>query len=418
MGEQTTDFDIILVGGGMTGATLALALAQAGFRLAVIDEAPLETRLALVFDGRASAIAFANFRQWRALGVGEALAAQAQVMTDILITDGPNPGAARTAPLPVFLHFDADEIADRTDGDPLGWMVENRHIRAVLNAALAETDATLISPATLADVTPAKTFTTITLGDSRRLTARLVIGADGKASRVRKVAGIGVRGWAYPQAGVVATLQLDTPHNGVAHQYFLPGGPLAILPLTENRASLVWSEDKGRAEALAAAAPEAFEAHLARRFGDMLGRPRLIGPRYAYPLRLQIAESLVGARTALVGDAGHVIHPIAGQGLNLGLKDTAALAQVLIEAARLGEDFGSDLVLERYANWRRFDGASLALTTDLLMRVFSSDAPPLRVARDLGLAVVNRLPAFRRVFMQEAGGAMGDLPKLLKGERL
>jgi 2-octaprenyl-6-methoxyphenol hydroxylase len=390
-------------------------------RIAIVDVSAPETRVAPTFDGRTSAVAFANFRQWRALGLGEGLSAQAQPISEILITDGPTPGAARGAPLPAFLHFDVEEIAAETLGEPLGWVLENRHIRAALNAALADTDAVTI----LGDVRcvkPDAAGATLALGDGRTLRAALVVGADGRASRVRTASGVGVQGWTYGQAGVSTTLALARPHGGVAHQHFLPGGPLAILPLVgdataPDRASLVWTERTDRAEALVAASPQAFEAHLARRFGEMLGAPRLIGPRVAYPLRLQVADAITGDRVALIGDAAHVIHPIAGQGLNLGLKDVGALTEVLIAAARIGEDIGSSIVLDRYARWRRFDGAGLAMATDLLTRLFSNDAPPVRLARDLGLAAVNRMPALRGLFMREAGGGLGDLPPLLRGER-
>jgi 2-octaprenyl-6-methoxyphenol hydroxylase len=421
MDHAANDFDVVIAGGGMAGATLALALAQARLRVAVVDRTASETRVAPTFDGRTSAVAFANFRQWRALGVGDTLSEQAQPITEILITDGPAPGASRGAPLPAFLHFDVEEVAAETGGEPLGWVLENRHIRAALNSALSGADvATVVGAVDAVSVDPAGA--TVTLTGGRALRTAVVVGADGRTSRVRTAAGIGVQGWAYRQAGVVATLALERPHNGVAHQHFLPGGPLAILPLVgdasaEHRASLVLTELTPRADALIAASPDAFEAHLARRFGDMLGRPRLIGPRMAYPLRLQVADRLTGPRTALIGDAAHVIHPIAGQGLNLGLKDVGALAQVLIDAARIGEDIGSELVLDRYARWRRFDGAGLAMATDLLTRLFSNDLAPLRLARDLGLAAVNHMPALRRLFMQEAGAGLGDLPQLLLGER-
>jgi len=421
MEQAVNDFDVVIAGGGMAGATLALALAQAHLRVAVIDASAPETRVAPNFDGRTSAVAFANFRQWRALGVSDTLSAQAQPITEILITDGPAPGASRGAPPPAFLHFDVDEIEARTGGEPLGWVLENRHIRAALNSALAETEvATLVGVLDTVSFDAARA--TVGLKDGRTLRAAVAIGADGRESRVRAGAGIGVQGWAYGQAGVVATLALERPHGGVAHQHFLPGGPLAILPLVgdssaEHRASLVLTERTDRAEALIAASPDAFEAHLARRFGEMLGRPRLIGPRMTYPLRLQVADRMTGPRTALIGDAAHVIHPIAGQGLNLGLKDVGALAEILIAAARVGEDIGSDMVLDRYARWRRFDGAGLAMATDLLTRLFSNDAPPLRIARDLGLAAVNRIPTLRRLFMREAGAGLGDLPQLLQGQR-
>jgi 2-octaprenyl-6-methoxyphenol hydroxylase len=421
MDQATEDVDVVIAGGGMAGLTLALALAQAGLDVAVVEATPQETRIARPFDGRTSAIAFANFRQWRALGLGEALGPLAQPITEILITDGPDPSARRGPPLPAFLHFDVDEVATETGGDPLGWVLENRHIRAALGEAMAASRAVMIT-GVVKSISPGAGRMTTTLEDGRTLSAAVVVAADGRASRVRTAAGIGVQGWSYPQSGVSTTLALERPHNGVAHQHFLPGGPLAILPLigdasADYRASLVWTEGAERADALIAASPEAFEAHLARRFGDMLGRPRLIGPRVAYPLRLQVADAMIGDRTALIGDAGHVIHPIAGQGLNLGLKDVAALAEVLITAARLGEDIGSAMVLDRYARWRRFDGAGLAMATDLLTRLFSNDIAPVRLARAVGLAAVNRTPALRRLFMREAGAGLGDLPQLLRGER-
>jgi 2-octaprenyl-6-methoxyphenol hydroxylase len=421
MDQMANDFDVVIAGGGMAGATLALALAQAGLRVAVVDASAPDVRAAPAFDGRTSAVAFANFRQWRALGLGEALSDQAQPITDILITDGPAPGAGRAAPWPAYLHFDVEEVAPETGGEPLGWVLENRHIRAALNTALAATDTATLVGAVDA-VSPDPAGATVMLKDGRRLRAAMVVGADGRASVVRAASGIGVKGWAYSQAGISTTLALERPHGGVAHQHFLPSGPLAILPLVgdasaEHRASLVWTERTERAKALIAASPQAFEAHLARRFGDMLGRPRLIGPRMAYPLRLQVADRITGPRTALIGDAAHVIHPIAGQGLNLGLKDVGALTQVIIDAARIGEDIGSEMVLDRYARWRRFDSAGLALATDLLTRLFSNDLAPLRIARDLGLASVNRMPALRRLFMREAGAGLGDLPQLLQGER-
>jgi 2-octaprenyl-6-methoxyphenol hydroxylase len=235
---------------------------------------------------------------------------------------------------------------------------------------------------------------------------------------VREAAGIGVVGWSYGQTGVVATVRHARPHGGVAHEYFLPGGPFAILPLTDNRASLVWTEPDRRAQALGGASDAAFAAHLRRRFGDFLGDVSVEGPRFAYPLELQLAERWAAPRIALLGDSAHGIHPIAGQGLNLGLKDAAALAETVVEAARLGEDTGSLAVLERYARWRRFDTVALAAATDAFTRLFSNDNPLLRAARGIGMGVVNRIGPARRFFMAEAGGAVGDLPRLLRGEAL
>jgi 2-octaprenyl-6-methoxyphenol hydroxylase len=235
---------------------------------------------------------------------------------------------------------------------------------------------------------------------------------------IREAAGIGALGWPYRQAGVVATVKLERPHNGVAHEYFLPSGPFAILPLTDDRASLVWTESERRAAALRSARPEVFHAHLQRRVGDHIGGAKVEGEVFSYPLALQLAQRLTGPRVALLGDAAHGVHPIAGQGLNLGLKGAAALAEVIVDAIRLGEDIGSEVVLERYAAWRRFDTATLSAGMDAFVRLFSNDITPMRLARGLGMAAVNRIGPARRFFMQEAGGAVGQLPRLLRGEAL
>jgi 2-octaprenyl-6-methoxyphenol hydroxylase len=279
-------------------------------------------------------------------------------------------------------------------------------------------DIALMAPARVAAVEALPATTRVSLEDGRILTAPLVVGAEGRGSIVRRAAGIGTIGWDYPQKGVVATVRLGRPHNGVAYEHFLPAGPFAILPLTDDRASLVWTERTGNADALRDARPEVFRSLLQRRFGEFVGRVEVEGPTFVYPLALQLAERLTATRTALVGDAAHGIHPIAGQGLNLGLKDAAALAQVLVDAARLGEDLGSEAVLKRYAAWRRFDNVTLAAATDLFNRLFSNDHPALRLARGAGMAVVNRIGPARRFFMQEAGGAVGELPRLLRGEAL
>jgi 2-octaprenyl-6-methoxyphenol hydroxylase len=258
----------------------------------------------------------------------------------------------------------------------------------------------------------------VALADGRILSAPLVVGAEGRGSVVRREAGIGVMGWDYPQKGVVATVALERPHAGVAYEHFLPSGPFAILPLTGQRASLVWTERNAAADALRAASPEAFGSLLQRRFGDFVGRVSALGPTFVYPLALQLAEQLTAERCALVGDAAHGIHPIAGQGLNLGLKDAAALAEIVVDAIRRGEDPGAASVLARYAAWRRFDNAALAAATDVFNRLFSNDHAAIRAVRGAGVALVNRIGPARRFFMREAGGAVGDLPRLLKGEAL
>jgi 2-octaprenyl-6-methoxyphenol hydroxylase len=414
--SDATEADVIIAGAGIAGATLGLALAKVGLRPILVDPQPFEAQLAPTFDGRASAIAFSSFRQWRALGLGDALWPHAQRIEQILVTDGRVPGAASAAPLPAFLRFEAAEIADRSEGEPLGYMLENRVIRAALAEAVDRAGLAVLAPARVARVEFGAAAADVTLADGRRLTAPLVVGAEGRGSVAREAAGIEVAGWSYGQSGVVATVGLERDHGGVAHEYFLPSGPFAILPLTGRRASLVWTESVRRGEALRSARDEVFHAHLRRRFGDFLGHIEAQGPRFVYPLSLQLAARITAPRLALVGDAAHAIHPLAGQGLNLGLKDAAALTQVLAEASRLGEDIGSEAVLERFARWRRLDNLAVSLACDGFNRLFSNDNPVLRLGRGVGLGLVNRLGPARRFFMQEAGGAVGDLPRLLRGD--
>lgn len=415
---MTQDADVIIAGAGIAGATLALSLARAGLKPILIDPVVFDAQLSPTFDGRASAIAYAAYRQWRALGLADALDPHAQRIEQILVTDATTPGAASGGFLPFFLRFDSAEIADRSDGEPLGYLLENRHIRAALAAAVQAAGIEVLAPARVATATFGDRVAEVTLADGRTLHAPLAVGAEGRGSVIRSEAGIGAIGWDYPQTGVVATVRMDRPHEGVAHEYFLPGGPFAILPLTENRASLVWTESTARGAALKAARPEIFQAHLERRFGEFLGGLAVEGPIFTYPLSLQLAERFTAPRVALLGDAAHGVHPIAGQGLNLGLKGAAALAEVLVDALRLGEDIGSEVVLERYAAWRRFDTVTLSAGMDAFVRLFSNDHPLLRLVRGVGMAAVNRVAPARRFFMHEAGGAVGDLPRLLKGEAL
>ncbi|MEO8115106.1 MAG: UbiH/UbiF/VisC/COQ6 family ubiquinone biosynthesis hydroxylase [Phenylobacterium sp.] len=412
------DADVIIAGAGIAGATLALALAQGGLRPVLIDPVVFDAQVEPSFDGRASAIAYAAFRQWRALGVAEALLPHVQRIEQILVTDGRAPGASAGGPTPFYLRFDAAEIADRSDGEPLGYMLENRHIRAALAQAVRAAGIEVLAPARVAEARFEARAAVVTLEDGRELRAPLAVGAEGRGSVIRTEAGIGAVGWDYPQVGVVATVRLARGHGGVAHEFFLPGGPFAILPLTGDRASLVWTESPRRAAALKAARPEIFHAHLQRRFGEVMGEAVLDGAVFTYPLGLQMAERLAASRVALLGDAAHAVHPIAGQGLNLGLKGAAALAETIVEASRLGEDFGSEAVLERYAAWRRFDTVTLTAGMDAFVRLFSNDNPLLRLVRGVGMAAVNRVGPARRFFMQEAGGAVGDLPRLLRGEAL
>jgi len=415
--QSSTPPDVIIAGAGMSGATLALALAHGGLRPVLVDPQPFAAQLSPTFDGRASAIAFSSFRAWDAIGVGDALRPHAQRIEQILVTDGRAPGPSTSGVTPFLLRFDSSEIADRVQSEPLGYMLENRRIRAALAEAIQAAGIEVLAPASVTTVELGGQARVL-LADGRELTAPLVVGAEGRNSPVRQASGINAIGWSYPQSGVVATVKLERPHGGVAHEYFLPSGPFAILPLTEDRVSLVWTEKTVAGEALRHARPEVFLSLLRRRFGPFLGDLEVVGPTFVYPLALQLAERLSATRVALLGDAAHGIHPIAGQGLNLGLKDAAALAEVLVDAARLGEDIGAESVLRRYARWRRFDNVMLAAATDVFTRLFSNDDPVLRLARGAGMAVVNRIGPARRFFMQEAGGAVGELPRLFKGEAL
>lgn len=414
------DCDVFIAGGGMAGLTLALALDQAGLDVVVADAQAPSTTLAPHFDGRAFAIAFASFRMWKALGLGPDLEPVAQPIEEIMVTDGrPLDGVRKGGPSLLHLHFDREEISPGPDGEPLGYMLENRYIRLALDKAIRERSGVrVIAPMGVARTAVDATGASIELTDGRTLRAPLLIGCDGRGSLVRRQAGIRTVGWPYPVTAIVCTVAHEKPHGGVAHEFFLPEGPFAILPLVGNRANVVWMEKHAVSRTLLAMPEAEFLAELKRRFGDFLGDVRLEGPRFGYPLSLQLAERMIGPRIALAGDSAHGVHPIAGQGLNMGLKDVAALAEVLADAAALGLDLGDPHVLERYQRWRRIDNVAMGLATDFFDRLFSNDIAPLRLARGLGLALVNRIGPARRFFMTYAGGAAGSLPKLLRGEAL
>jgi 2-octaprenyl-6-methoxyphenol hydroxylase len=402
------DSDVLIVGGGLAGLPLALALAQGGLSVTVVDVLDPATATDAGFDGRVSAIALASCRMFEQLGVTRYLTGQMQPINDILVSDG----RVRDGASPFFLHFDHKEIGN----EPLGHLIENRHIRIALQKATEEQPLIrLIAPQSVTRVEYGAQAVA-TLGNGERVSARLCFAADGRGSPTRQAAGIKTVGWDYGQMGIVSTVEHELPHEGVAQEYFLPGGPFAILPMVGNRSSLVWTEKTADAKAILSLDNDAFAEEMRARFGDYLGECRPVGPRWSYPLTLQLARDYVRPRLALVGDAAHGIHPIAGQGLNLGLRDVAAAAEVVVDAARLGLDIGALDVLERYQSWRRFDSVALSLVTDGLNRLFSNDIAPIRLARDLGLGAVAQMGPLRRFFMRHAAGMVGDLPRLLRGE--
>lgn len=404
------DADVLIAGGGLNGPALALALAQAGLRVVVIDARPSNTRAEAGFDGRAYALAIASKRLLQAVGVWQAVADRVQPILKIKASDG----HAGQGPAPFFLTFDAAEIEE----GPMGFMLEDRFLYAAfLEAMAAAPEVTLLSGETVVAQEPGPAGVSVTLASGRVLTGRVLVGCDGRGSGVAARAGIRRQGWGYGQTALVTAIRHERDHEGCAQQFFMPSGPLAILPLPGgHHSSIVWSEADSRAAEIQALDDGAYLAALRPRFGDYLGEIALAGVRFTYPLSLSLAEHFIAPRVALVGDAAHGVHPVAGQGLNLGLRDVGALAEVLAGAARRGEDIGSPVTLEEYQRWRRFDSTALALGMDAVNRLFSNDNPLLRLGRDLGLGLVNALPGLRRRFIRQAAGLEGELPRLLQGK--
>jgi 2-octaprenyl-6-methoxyphenol hydroxylase len=401
-GPEPIRADAVIVGGGLVGGTLACALGAAGMRVAVVDNAEPAEVLEAGFDGRASAIALTSRRLLEGIGLWDGMKDDAAPMLDIRVSEG------RSG---FFLHYDHHDIGD----EPFGHMVENREFRKALFHRMREIDGiVLLAPARVSGLDRSAAEVEARLTDGTRIRAPLVVAAEGRASPTREAAGIRVTRWSYRQTGIVCTVAHEKPHDFIAHEHFLPAGPFAILPLLGDRSSIVWTERADRAPAIMALGDAAFTAELGRRFGDFLGRVEVIGPRWSYPLSLQFAETAVALRLVLVGDALHGMHPIAGQGLNMGLRDVAALVDVLAEARSLGLDIGAADVLDRYQRWRRFDNVLMLAMTDGLNRLFSNDIGPLRLARDIGLAGVNLIPPLKKLFMQHAMGVVGDLPTLMR----
>jgi 2-octaprenyl-6-methoxyphenol hydroxylase len=403
--------DVLIGGAGFAGLALAIALRQGlgpSFLVTVAD--PALTGAAK--DGRASAIVAAARRLFETIGVWQKV--EAQPILDMVVTDSRLSDVVR----PVFLTFEGDV----GPGEPFAHMIENAALLAAL-VEKAKDEEVALRTAAVADFAFTNDRVGVRLSDGDTLAARLLIAADGARSAIRERAGIASHGFSYGQSAIVATVAHERDHRGRAEEHFLPAGPFAILPLKRDpsvghRSSIVWTEQAHEAARIVALPDAEFHAELERRFGLHLGEIRVVGPRRVHPLGLSVARTFIADRLALVGDAAHVIHPIAGQGLNMGLKDVAALAEVIVDAARLGLDPGSLAVLERYQRWRRFDTVAMGIATDGLNRLFSNQSDVLRLVRDLGLGVVDRLPALKHLFIREAAGLVGEVPKLLRGEAL
>jgi 2-octaprenyl-6-methoxyphenol hydroxylase len=400
------EWDVVVIGGGMVGLSFAAALGGAGVAIVVIEPDLATAAVVADFDGRATAIATGSRAVLESSGAWQGMACDAEAILDIRVSDGASP---------LFLHYDHREL----DGGPLGHMVENRIIRCALIERLgALDDAVLMDGRRVTALERDGAAVQVSLDDGTRLRARLAVAADGRNSPTRRNAGITVTEWRYPQTGIVCTVAHERPHDGIAQEHFLPAGPFAILPLTGNRSSIVWTEHAALAPRIMALEADGFAEELGLRFGDYLGALEVTGPRFSYPLGLLHAHGYIKPRLALIGDAAHAIHPIAGQGLNIALRDVAVLAEIVVDALRLGLDPGALVSLERYQRRRRFDNSMMLAVTDGLNRLFSNDLAPLRLARDIGLAAVNNAPPLKRLFMRHAMGLVGELPRLVRGEAL
>ncbi len=404
-------FDVVIVGGGMAGMSLGAALAGSSLSVAVVERLDPAVLKEAAFDGRTTSIAHGSAQVLRGIGLWPLIEAGAEPILDIRVADGhPARGIS-----PLFLHYDHTEVGI----DPFGYIVENRDLRDGLFRLAADLPTLkIIAPASVNETVRRADGATVSLSDGRRLECALVVGADGRNSPLRNAAGIQAIAFRYDQTAIVCTVKHERAHAGVAVELFLPGGPFAMLPMTGDRTNIVWTERSVLASEYMALDEAAFLQEVRRRFGDWLGDLELAGPRFSYPLGLMHASRYTERRLALISEAAHAIHPIAGQGLNLGIRDVAALAEAIVDAVRLGLEPGDSTVLARYESWRRIDNTTLVAVTDLLNRLFSNDVPPIRAARDLGLAAVGKVPPLKRLFMRHAMGVVGDLPRLVRGEAL
>lgn len=404
--RKVMEAEALVIGGGLAGLTMACALGAANIPTISLDRDGPDHQRNPGFDIRTTAIAFGSKRILEGIGVWPHVAQDAEPILEIRVADDH---------APVFVHYNHRDIGT----DPLGWIIDNAAIRRGLFQRILQLPAvTHLAPASVASIERTPADIVVTLQDGRQFRTRLLIGADGRGSLARRSADIEVMTWTYQQSAIVCTITHDRPHNGVAIEHFLPGGPFAVLPMTENRSSIVWSERSERVPMFLALLDSAFITELQHRIGGHLGAIQVIGGRASYPLSIMLAHRQTDHRLALIGEAAHAIHPVAGQGLNMGLRDVAALAEVIVDQARLGLDIGSAEVLARYEQWRRFDNLALAMVCDSLVRLFSNRILPLKLARDLGLGLVNQVPSLKGFFMRHAMGTIGDLPRLVRGEAL
>ncbi|SCW90082.1 ubiquinone biosynthesis hydroxylase [Ancylobacter rudongensis] len=409
--QQGQRYDAVMAGGGLAGLSLALALRQGlgeSARLAVADPAFAAPRPAST-DLRASAIAAGARRLFEALGVWERVEVEAQPILAMEITDSKLGDAAR----PVFLSFDGEV----EPGEPFAHMLPNAVLQDAMTELARERGIALL-PTRIAGFIPGPARTALRLANGEDAAASLLAACDGGRSKLRALAGIGVTGWPYHQSAIVMTVGHERPHDGKAIEHFLPAGPFAMLPLTGNRCSIVWTESTETAARLLKLPRVLLQDELEQRFGLELGEIEILDEPKAFPLGFQMARSFIGERLALVGDAAHTIHPIAGQGINMGLRDVAALAEAITDAARLGLDIGGPDVLERYQRWRRFDTLAMGAATDGLNRLFGLRSDAVRLVRDVGLGLVERMPALKGFFIRDAAGIGGTSPRLLRGEAL
>jgi len=405
------DVDILIAGGGLVGGSLSCALADAGFSVAVVDTMLPSDGLDEVFDGRSSAIALASKRLLDGVGLWSLMEHEAQPIEDIRVSDGRAWGHDSL----FFLHYDHHDTGE----EGFGFMLENRHIRQALFKRMKSLETLhMLAPARIDRLERNPGRVEATLENGHRISASLVIGAEGRKSPTRETAGIKIFGWDYRQSGIVCTVEHALPHDSIAHERFLPAGPFAILPLQNNRSSIVWTERSELAPSFMSLDDASFLRELGARFGDFLGELKVAGGRWCYPLSLQLAERATDHRLALVGDAWHGMHPIAGQGLNMGLRDVAWLAEILVDAKRVGSDPGGKGVLATYEQHRRFDNTAMLAVTDGLNRLFSNDLAPVRMARDIGLAAVNEIRPLKKALMMDAMGLGGKPPRLMRDEPL